>query len=315
MEVETVKNLNHLGPEYTLGKKVEDFRVKNLNHVGPEYTPGKKVEDFRVYDKSIDPGVADHYKQMRMYQTIEFVKYVEENIYTFDHFNLTVQEAFEKLKTFVDRSDPDTSLPNLEHMIQTAERAREKNKPDWFVLTCLIHDMGKMCFLIGDGSIGMSGEANGAQYALGGDTFVVGCKIPDCTVFPEFNHLNPDSAHPIYSTEMGIYEANCGLHNLKFAAGHDEYMYRFVLANKDSCKLAEIPEALAMLRFHSCYPLHTHRAYDRFLAPGDEKLIEAVLDFNQFDLYSKSDSRPDLNALWPYYQSLIDKYMPGKLKW
>lgn len=30
---------------------------------------------------------------------------------------------------------------------------------------------------------------------------------------------------------------------------------------------------------------------------------------------SKSDSVIDVDAVWPYYQGLIDKFMPGKLEW
>ena len=48
---------------------------------------------------------------------------------------------------------------------------------------------------------------------------------------------------------------------------------------------------------------------------GDEELEKWVKKFNQFDLYTKADVRPDKEALWPYYQKLIDKYMPGKLDW
>jgi inositol oxygenase len=44
----------------------------------------------------------------------------------------------------VDRSDPDLSLPNVDHLLQTAERARALGEPDWMVLTCLIHDIGKV---------------------------------------------------------------------------------------------------------------------------------------------------------------------------
>jgi len=32
-------------------------------------------------------------------------------------------------------------------------------------------------------------------------------------------------------------------------------------------------------------------------------------------LYTKSEEIPDIEALKPYYQSLIDKYMPGELEW
>ena len=87
------------------------------------------------------------------------------------------------------------------------------------------------------------------------------------------------------------------------------------MANAATAPLAAIPEALAIVRLHSCYPWHRGGAYRQFHAPDDEKLLASVLEFNEFDLYSKSDSRPDLDALWPYYQGLIDKYLPGELQW
>ena len=34
-----------------------------------------------------------------------------------------------------------------------------------------------------------------------------------------------------------------------------------------------------------------------------------------FDLYTKSDDVPDIQALMPYYQSLINKYIPGIVRW
>lgn len=36
---------------------------------------------------------------------------------------------------------------------------------------------------------------------------------------------------------------------------------------------------------------------------------------NGSDLYSKSDSKPDPVALRPYYEGLIAKYIPHKIKW
>ena len=48
---------------------------------------------------------------------------------------------------------------------------------------------------------------------------------------------------------------------------------------------------------------------------SDEETLKWVLEFNKFDLYTKADSRPNVGKLWPYYQSLIDKYMPGELDW
>jgi inositol oxygenase len=37
--------------------------------------------------------------------------------------------------------------------------------------------------------------------------------------------------------------------------------------------------------------------------------------FNPYDLYSKSDERPDLANLRPYYEELIAEYSPRKIRW
>jgi inositol oxygenase len=196
-------------------------------------------------------------------------------------------------------------------LLQTAEGIRSAGKPDWMQLVGLSHDMGKIQYLWGRPEDGQEGTATGDQWALGGDTWVVGCTIPDTVVFPEFNKLNKDMQDERYNTKYGIYEPKCGLDNLKFAWGHDEYMYRMLKFNKVS-----IPEAgLQMVRLHSAYPWHWKGEYDHFMAEGDEKTKEWVLDFNKFDLYTKADTRPDPEKLRPYYQALIDKYMPGKLWW
>ncbi|RYH31805.1 hypothetical protein EON65_01960 [archaeon] len=120
-------------------------------------------------------------------------------------------------------------MPNLIHMLQTAEAIRKAGLPDWFQLVGLLHDMGKIMFLWGGAEDGQVGKAEGPQWALGGDTWVLGCRIPDCTVFPEFNALNPDMSDPRYNTELGIYSAHCGFDNLNFAYGHDEYLYQMLV--------------------------------------------------------------------------------------
>lgn len=53
--------------------------------------------------------------------------------------------ALEKLNDLVDESDPDNNIPNIVHAFQTAERIRlEHPNDDWFHLTGLIHDLGKV---------------------------------------------------------------------------------------------------------------------------------------------------------------------------
>ena len=86
-----------------------------------------------------------------------------------------IWEAMEFLNTLVDDSDPDTSLTQIEHLMQTAEAIRADGHPRWFILTGLIHDLGKILCLFGE-----------PQWAVVGDTFPVGCRYSDQIVFPEF---------------------------------------------------------------------------------------------------------------------------------
>lgn len=234
-------------------------------------------------------------------------------------------------------------LPNKLHLLQTAEGIRKAGHEDWFQLVGLLHDvsfstkpidfslilgatlstntynwqMGKIMFLWGydeDGQNGSSSQAK--QWALGGDTFVVGCSVPkDAVVFPQFNELNPDMNDSRYNSKNGMYTPHCGLDQLCFAWGHDEYLYRMLRAN--GCTL---PQAgLDMIRYHSAYPLHEKRAYRHLLRDGDEERIEWVRKFNQFDLYTKdedNDIRCNMESLMVYYRKLLNKYgLDGKLKW
>lgn len=122
---------------------------------------------------------------------------------------------------------------------------------------------------------------------------------------------NPDITHPIYGTECGMYEPNCGISNLMLSWGHDEYMYQMLKAN--GCTIPQV--GLDMIRFHSFYPWHEKRAYAHLEAPEDQETLQWVKEFNKFDLYSKGDCLPDVDALKPYYVSLLHKYnIAGKLR-
>ncbi len=293
----------------------------------------KDVEEFRNYEDSDRHSVVQrHYRMMRQNQTVDYVQRMYKKFCWFEpdgkpidrepHEMMEIWQAFEALGDYVDSSDPDSEFPNIEHAFQTAEGIRAAGYPEWMQLIGLVHDIGKMMFKYGTPEEGMEGTATGCQWALGGDTWVVGCKLPEGACFPEFNRLNPDMSDPRYNTEMGMYTPGQGMETLMYAFGHDEYAYQVVRHHRDQLvakghlKEDLIPdEGLAMLRYHSCYPWHNKGEYDRFMAPGDEKLKEAVLKFNRFDLYTKADRRPDIPALWPYYQKLIDRFLPGKLAW
>ena len=54
-------------------------------------------------------------------------------------------ETLVRLNELVDESDPDCDVPNIIHAFQTAERIRQVHPDqDWFHLTGLIHDLGKV---------------------------------------------------------------------------------------------------------------------------------------------------------------------------
>jgi inositol oxygenase len=74
-------------------------------------------------------------------------------------------------------------------------------------------------------------------------------------------------------------------------------------------------EALAMIRYHSCYAIHREGAYGHLLNRRDRELLEWVRAFNPYDLYSKGAERPDVRALRPYYEELIAEYFPPVLAW
>eukprot|EP00112_Aurelia_sp_Birch-Aquarium-sp1_P010302 Seg2205.3 transcript_id=Seg2205.3/GoldUCD/mRNA.D3Y31 product="Inositol oxygenase" protein_id=Seg2205.3/GoldUCD/D3Y31 len=262
----------------------------------------KTKENFRNFDENLQTSqVRETYRLMHENQTYETVKEKREKWGKLNYAEMTIIEAVMMLDNLVDSSDPDTDLPNSVHAFQTAERIRERYPDDdWFHLIGLLHDAGKVLALWGE-----------PQHFVVGDTFPLGCEFQQSIVFPDFFENNPDFHNPEYNTKLGCYEQNCGIDNVMISWGHDEYMYRVLVGN--NCTIPQ--EGLDMVRYHSFYPWHSCGDYEWLCSEKDKKALEWVKRFNEFDLYSKSDSVPDIDALMPYYQSLIDKYCPGKLKW
>ena len=275
--------------------------------------PLKEASAFRQYE---DAGpVFEHYRDMRSKQSFAFSERMTAFWGSFgqrEGGRMTVKQALMKCDAFVDRSDPDASFANSLHMLQSAEAARAGGKPDWFQLCALVHDIGKLMHIWGRVEDGQGARASDPQWALGGDTWVVGCPIPPCAVYPQLSALSPDAGNAAFSSSpTGMYVKGCGIMNVKFAFGHDEYGWLWAKHNKVQLP----PEGLAILRLHSCYPWHTGGAYRDLMAPGDDALEAAVREFNQFDLYSKADALPTLEEVWPHYQEIIDRLCPGELDW
>lgn len=252
---------------------------------------------FRDYRAEAKPAVREFYRLNHRFQTLAFVRQKRAEYLPRQQRQMGIWEALEFLNELVDDSDPDTRLPQIEHCLQTAESIRRDGHPRWFVLTGLIHDLGKILCLFGE-----------PQWAVVGDTFPVGCAFSDKIVYPEFFADNPDSKVSAYQTRMGIYREGCGLDSVFLSWGHDEYLYHVV---KDY-----LPEpALYMIRYHSFYPAHREGEYDYLMNDYDRKLFAAVRAFNPYDLYTKRDERPDVAALQPYYEELIAEFFPPTLAW
>jgi len=271
-----------------------------------EYRPEYKDKDeYRIFDIHMSPErVINTYRAMHSTQTLDYVKKKNEYWCQFNHGEMSIMEALNKLNSFVDESDPDVDVPNSVHAYQTAEGIRKKH-PDneWLQVTGLIHDIGKVMALWGE-----------PQFSTVGDTFPVGCRPDKSIVFDaELFKENPDLQNDKLNTKLGIYEENCGLSNVCMSWGHDEYLYRVLTAPINKCYLPE--EALYCIRFHSFYPWHTSGAYMYLCNNKDLEMMKWVNEFNKFDLYSKCPDIPPLEELVPYYTKLVEKYIPGKLKW
>jgi inositol oxygenase len=257
----------------------------------------KAKEAFRNYRAEARPSVKEFYRLNHRHQTLDFVLAKKREFLPPRRRRMGIWQAMEFLNTLVDDSDPDTELSQIEHLLQTAEAIRRDGRPRWFILTGLIHDLGKILCLFGE-----------PQWAVVGDTFPVGCAFSERIVFPEFFADNPDSQVEQYQTRCGIYEEGCGLERVHLSWGHDEYLYQVI---KD-----HLPEeALSMIRYHSFYPAHREGAYDHLMNDHDRALFAWVQAFNPYDLYSKAETRPDVAALRPFYDELIAELFPPELSW
>jgi inositol oxygenase len=256
----------------------------------------KKEEQFRNYDETEKDGVKEFYKLNHTYQTYDFVQQKKADYLKFNKEEMPVWSAFDFLNKLVDDSDPDTDLDQMQHLLQTSEAIRSDGHPDWMVLVGLIHDMGKVLCLYGE-----------PQWAVVGDTFPVGCAYSDKIVYPEFFELNPDFKNPEYQTKLGVYSQNCGLDNVHMSWGHDEYVYHMMKPY--------IPEpGLYMLRYHSFYSQHKENAYDHLMSEKDHEMFKWVRLFNPYDLYSKNPNQKSWEELKPYYEALVNKYLPATIK-
>jgi inositol oxygenase len=275
-------------------------------------------KDYRNYTITVGLGylekkrlksIHETYKNQRAMISYLFNQYLI-NKYCSFQTRSSFWSLFSLLDNITDLSDPDTALPNSIHALQTAEAIRldtTREWPEWMPLVGLIHDMGKILFINGCNEDGTSRDT---QWAIVGDTFITGAPLPDSLVLPEYNVLNPDHLDGIM-----IYSRGYGLKNVSVSFGHDEYMYRLLVANEHKMPR----EAEYIVRYHSLYAWHSSDAYDYLQDEHDARMKKIVKEFSNFDLYTKNDSLPkewtyDLRV---YYSGLVKKYISPSMiiKW
>jgi len=267
------------------------------DYIEERYRPDRKRDEFRNFTPSAPPVVQEFYRQNHAFQTRDFVLGKKREYGALNKRRMGIWAALEYLNQLVDDSDPDTSLSQIEHALQAAEAIRRDGHPRWFILTGLVHDLGKILCLYGE-----------PQWAVVGDTFPVGCAYSDKIVFSGMFAANPDMQVPEYQTRLGVYSEGCGLRNVDLSWGHDEYLW---MVTRDY-----LPDAAQyMIRYHSCYPIHREGAYDYLMDDHDRTMFDHVRAFNPYDLYTKSSGRPDAAALRPFYEELVAEFFPPELNW
>ncbi|KAH3671505.1 hypothetical protein OGAPHI_000208 [Ogataea philodendri] len=300
---EDIQELNQLKQKIKQLEEEKQLKEQQLEQLDttsaqvPSVMFNTTYREYRQYDLAYN-RVKEFYKEQHRYQTVAYNIQARINFKTKVRDKMTIWDALLKLNHLLDESDPDTELSQIEHAFQTAEAIRKDNKPRWFQLVGLIHDLGKLLYFY---------ESKG-QWDVVGDTFPVGCRYSTKIIHHEFFKDNPDYKNPLYNTKYGIYSPHCGLENVMLSWGHDEYMYHLA---KEQSRLP--PQALAMIRYHSFYPWHQEGAYKYLMNKKDEEMLKAVKEFNPYDLYSKTDVKCNLEEVKDYYIELIDEFFPKKV--
>lgn len=257
----------------------------------------KETDNYRIFDETTPEHVKTFYRLNHTNQTLDFVLSKKKEFLGLNRQKMSIWEAIEQLNLLVDESDPDIDLPQCYHLYQTAEALRRDGHPRWLILAGFIHDLGKILATYGE-----------PQWAVVGDTFPVGCAYSEKIVFPAYFEANADFKVDLYQTPLGIYSPNCGFDHLHMSWGHDEYLYQVV---KDYLP----PEAAYIVRFHSFYAAHREGGYEYLMNDKDRKMMPWLKLFSQYDLYSKSSEKIDIDALKPFYQALVNEYFSGQLAW
>ncbi len=208
----------------------------------------------------------------------------------------TVWDRLMSLREVNDESDADLEgMSQLGHALQTANSLADAGLGEDWIITGLVHDLGKIMIEYGE-----------AQEFVVGDIFPVGCRYSPKIICYELLKQNADWNNADYQTKNGIYDEGCGLDRVVFSYGHDEYTYQIV---KDYLP----PDFAWTIRYHSFQSiagdyLHLFNADDLRRRESHMKI------FAVHDLYTKNP-HVALESRLPEYESLIKRRFPDPIEW
>jgi len=255
---------------------------------------------FRNYQQ--ENSIHNFYKKNHSHQTLSFVQEMHRVNHDFK-ITMSLWDVISLLDEIEDESDPDTQKKQSVHSLQTAEALRAAfPELDWLHLVGFIHDLGKILLLP---------PFDLPSWCVVGDTFPVGCSFDPCVVYSDLFEDNEDRNNVLYSSDVGIYSPHCGLDNVLFSYGHDEYLYQMLKHNE--CLIPDL--GMKIIRYHSFYSWHKENAYGHLTNEQDDEVKQWVRRFSECDLYSKGAPTPDPSVI-EYYHTLTTKYFPNfNLQW
>jgi len=252
--------------------------------------PDELVND--AFHSDLDGFYLRHHRAQTMATALELrVKYAARRL-----GRATVWDRLMTLRAINDESDADLEgMTQLGHALQTANSLAAADLGGDWIVTGLIHDLGKILIEHGE-----------AQEFVVGDVFPIGCRYSPRIVRYGYLAQNPDWNNPAYQSPTGIYDTGCGLDNVVFCYGHDEYLYDVL---KD-----QLPRAFAWtIRYHSFQSIAGD--YLHLFSDEDRRLRESHMKvFAQHDLYTK-DPRRVVTGRLAEYEALIKRRFPDPIEW
>jgi inositol oxygenase len=245
-----------------------------------------------TFQSDLDGFYRRHHRDQTMAKVLELrEKYAARRL-----GRATVWDRLMSLREINDESDPALEgMSQLGHALQTANSIVDAGLDEDWIITGLVHDLGKIIVQYGE-----------RQEFTVGDIFPIGCRYSPQIIRYEYLAQNPDWSDPRYQTENGIYDAGCGLDQVVFSYGHDEYTYQIM---KDF-----VPQDFAwVIRHHSFQSIAGD--YLHLFSADDLRRRESHMKvFARHDLYTKHP-RQVLEARLPEYEALIRRRFPDPVEW